>query len=419
LPGHTPGRIGQIFVLDNLLLESQSQANSLAGLVFADKNNPYPDIPLRMNGNNRAFDIAPVLYGTVTINEYSGVIIPRSIEYAIEDSKLMVDISFKAATTEEISTNGDIPIGDGTYLTPGLGAFPSLPKFDFTVPDLPPLDFPGLGDPNITTPCETFISNQFPLSWSRTNLDGTNSDTLTAHAYFPCKIRASGSFAESYIKLNGLWGGDSKNFWHVYATLGGSRILTATVTHNTNGNFAYFAPISDTEIDGFDFEIDAGIGSIITGATPGSIITSGSVNAAGWPSVDLQGFMTVNNWYAIEGTGGPWYWADFSPWTGWPNYGFSINGSGYVGWDGNSQPPSVPTLKLTTPADCLLSEAIDTYYGRVYYQDDGATCLFRTGVGGGSRADDTGTMGYILKNASVYGRVVQLYNSTLYNVCAI
>jgi len=419
-PGHTPGRLGDIFVVDNMLLESQSQSNSLAGLVYSDKNNPYPDIPLTMLGNNRAFDIAPILYGTVSLYEYDGVILPRSIEYTYENNRLRVDIGFKGVTTEKISTDGDVPVGDGTYLTPGLGAFPSLPKFDFTVPDLPPLDFPGLGDPGVDTPCESYISNMFILSWSRTTLDGDNPNALEAHAYFPCKIRASGSFAPTYIKINGIWGGDAKDNYHVYGTLGGDRILTANVTHNANGNTATFSPVSDTQVDGIDIVISSGIGSIVS-YLPGNVISSGSANATNASGVSIGG-LTIGDYYAIDGAGGPFDVGGVGSQS--YNFDLALTGAGFSGNVGRmiiTGGGGSDDFYLTLPSGGAFVEAINNYYGRVYWKATLSSISFRCWDYNTPSfyPDNSGSLGYILRNASVYGRAIYLKQTTIYNVCAI
>jgi len=417
-PGHTPGLIGEPDVLDNMLLSSQSQSNSLAGLVYSYRNNPYPDIPLDLTANNRAFDIAPNLYATIALDEYSGGILPKVIEYTHEPTedgggRLAVEIGFEAVTTEGLSTNGDIPIGNGEFITPGFGAYPSLPGYDLDVPDIPPLDFPGLGDPQVDTPCEDYINNMFALSWSRTTLDATDSTKLSAIAYFPCKIRAAGSFAPTYIKINGIWGGDSKTHYHVYAIDSDkNRILTATVTHNANGNTATFAPVSNTQVNGFEITVDE---ASAIGYTPGAVVASGIVLATNGSGVNLA--VVDGQTYCIESTGGPWHHGSVPPWYDAIVYTFWMAGVwvapqlglGYTSYNGFS---------YATPPGCFDTEAVDAYHGRAYFHASGSSCNFL--CADNLFSDNVGQLGYLLRLAGDDSeRNIQLYQSTLYNVCAI
>jgi len=413
-PGHTPSLIGDREVLDNLILSSQSQSNSLAGLVYSDRNNPYPDISLDLVADNRAFDIAPNLYATIALDEYSGGILPKVIEKtheATEDgaAKLKVEISFEAVTTEGLSVNGDIPIGNGEFITPGFGAFPSLPKFDIDVPDLPALDFPGLGDPGVDTPCASYINNMYPLSWSRTTLNGTDSTTLEAHAYFPCKIRAAGSFAPTYIKINGIWTSGAKDNYHVYGTLNGDRILTANVTHNANGNTATFSPVSDTQVDGIDIVLEASIGLEVA---------SGSIDITKNYGTGIY-TLVPGNLYAIQATPGPFY-----------PYGTMTASTAYqLGIIGGAFPPEGTNLlgynflngggyHDDVPYGALYTEWVSSQYLRVYFYADinhvamRAAVYYPWGL-------NTGSLGYIIYNAGGYNRTIYLYQATIYNVCAI
>jgi len=128
-PGHTPARLGDFMVIDHILLSSQSQSNSLAGLLFSDKNNPYPYIPIELIGTNRAFDVAPIQRATVSFDEYSGYILPEEIDYSFDNGKLTIEITFRAATDEGLSVKGTIPLGNGSELSiPSIPSFPSLPS---------------------------------------------------------------------------------------------------------------------------------------------------------------------------------------------------------------------------------------------------------------------------------------------------
>jgi len=414
-PGHTPSLIGDREVLDNLILSSQSQSNSLAGLVYSDRNNPYPDISLDLVADNRAFDIAPNLYATIALDEYSGGILPKVIEYtheATEDgaAKLKVEISFEAVTTEGLSVNGDIPIGNGEFITPGFGAFPSLPKFDISVPDIPALDFPGLGDPGVDTPCADYINNMFTLSWSRTTLDASNPNLLEAHAYFPCKIRAAGSFAPTYIKINGIWAGDAKTHYHVYGTLDGDRILTANVTHNANGNIATFSPVSDTQIDGIDIVLDESLGLEVA---------SGFINLTVNYGTGIY-TLVPGNLYALQATPGPWNPSSFGGYSDSTAFQLGIIGGSYPAEGTNIVGYNYLNDEIyhdDVPYGAIFTEWVSDLYIRVYFYASINHVNMR--AADTFYNDNIGSLGYLIYNASGYGQAIYLYQATIYNVCAI
>lgn len=412
-PGHAPAFEGDWLVLDNLLLEDQSQANSLAGLIFADKINPYEDIPLVFTGANHVFDIAPMMHANISMTQFSGVVTPSWINYSkdSEGGKLVVEIGFEGATIgEALSTNGDIPIGNGEFVTPVPSAYPSTPSYDLTIPDMPTLEFPGLGSVTVDTPCADYISNQFALSWSRTYLQGSDAGKVTAHVYFPCKIRASGSFAPTYIKLNGIWAGDAKTHYHVYGTLGGSQILTATVTNNVNGNIATFAPVSDTTVDGFDIELEEVLGLLVK---------SGSIDITKNYGTTISP-LVAGNLYAIQATPGPFY--PYGTMSASTAFNLGITGAAYPDPEGTG---TVGYNFLNNglymddvPPGALYTEWVSSQYLRVYFYADLTLINMRAAVYY-PWGLNTGSLGYTIYNAGGYGRAIYLKQSTLFNVCAI
>lgn len=414
-PGHTPNLLGDILSMPNLLLESQSQSNELAGLVFANGNNPYDNIPLTLTGNNRAWDIAPLLYGTVTdLDEYSGVIIPVSISYDFDHrtGKNSIEVVFEGETDEAdaIYINGDIPDGQGGFVDiPGLGKLPPLKPLD--LPPLPPIGFPPTIPGQVTTDCANALLNFFSLAWSKSYLDGTDPDKLISNAYFPCRIRSS-LLAPTYIDFRVTFHGDAASHIHVYATSGGSRIVSATLNPVGTSFFrANFGALSDTVIDGFEIELDEGLGTIIESVAPGAEITSGTV-AATSPGVAIP--VTAGEYYAIDGAGGPWQAGvaftntEYRFGLGLPG---GVGGDGQVGWSGN-----VGAFIAVAPGGSFWVEQISSLYGRVYFQAGGSSVTFH--VADFPLDDNTGSMDYILRYASVLGRALEIHSSVLNNVCA-
>ena len=264
-PGHTPGKLGDFLPMPNMLLASQSQSNTLAGLIYAKENNPYPEIPLTLHGNNRAFDIAPIQYATVTgLDEYTGTIIPVSISYTYdhESGKNEVEIVFEGETDESdaIYIDGDIPDGTGGFVSiPSLGRLPSLDPLD--LPDIP--SFPTT-PPSSDTPCSSNWNNYYSLVWSKPYLDGSDADKLVSNASFSCKLRGSPN-PPSYIVISVHAHGDAYNLpdenVSVYAMLNGSKVATGTIqpyVSHTDQLYVTFNVASETLVDGFQIELEFG-----------------------------------------------------------------------------------------------------------------------------------------------------------------
>lgn len=145
-PGHIFGRYGAIETLDRLLLENQTQANELAGLVMGRKNNPLPDIEIKLAANNRMIDLFPRQYCTFAIAAedtvrgivYSGRLIPRniSIEWDEESGAILPTITFEPESFPELAIDGDPPANNSTE--PPISPPPPPPS---------PLPPPGGGAP--------------------------------------------------------------------------------------------------------------------------------------------------------------------------------------------------------------------------------------------------------------------------------
>lgn len=413
-PGHVPALLGGLLPMPNLLLESQEQSNILAGLVFASENNPYKNIPLTLVGNNRAFDIAPVLHGTITdLDEYVGVIVPNAVSYSVEQGenglsgKLTVEIDFEGETDEAdaIYINGDIPDGEGGFVNiGGLGKLPPIKPID--LPEIPPTTFPPTIPTVVTSDCGAGQKNFFALAWSKPYLDGTKVDKLVSRANFPCKVR-NDSIMQTYIDFSCKFHGDASSNIHVYGTLGGTRILNGRLAAGIGlyAFRAYFDVLSPTEVDGFEIEIDAGPGNPYTF---GDVLGSGAIDVNDTDGV-LVPDLVEGNYYAIQGNNGPYYDLILlvNSWT----LDVSNNGgssfSARVGYDG-------ATFHLTKGFG-ISAEAVDSHYGRLYFQV-GVGAVVHARVADTTFNPNGGSFGYILR--SVSGRALEIFGATLNNVCA-
>jgi hypothetical protein len=121
-PGHVFKHYGNIEVNDRLLLSSQSQSNTLTGLIVGWKNNYYPSFDMTLAQNNRLLDVFPRSFCNIVIaagdtvrgKAYSGNLILRSmsLEFNADTGAFTANTNWEAETFPELSTNGDPPIGE-------------------------------------------------------------------------------------------------------------------------------------------------------------------------------------------------------------------------------------------------------------------------------------------------------------------
>ena len=154
-PGHAFKQFGQASTLEKLLLSSQSQLNVLNSLFIARDNNPYPNIPVDLAGNNRFVDICPHQY---VYMERAADDNPRGIEFANNivsntvsfqwDAKngfLSCTVEGEAETFEDLAVNGDIPVAQPIPGDPGT--VPVTPIAPITPPTFAPITFPSITFP--------------------------------------------------------------------------------------------------------------------------------------------------------------------------------------------------------------------------------------------------------------------------------
>lgn len=158
-PGKTMGRFGAVESLDRMLLSGQTGANTLAGNVLAQRNNPYPAVDILLAENNRMIDICPRQYVTLTIaaaDTERGItwtaqkLIPRRVgfEHDAESGALLTSLECEAET---IGTAGV------TVIMPKPN-IPGNADYGFQVPD-----FEGWKSwPNPLPPGFGFLPDTYP-----------------------------------------------------------------------------------------------------------------------------------------------------------------------------------------------------------------------------------------------------------------
>ena len=152
--GHVFKHYGSPEIIDRLLLETQAKANALCGRYIGWKNRDYEQVVVLLASNHRMTTLWPAQFYSLVITPsdteraitYSGHLLPRRVEYQwdADSGVLTTDLYTEPETFEDLNINGDIPVGDGTFIS--LPPLPRLPK----LPKLPPLDLfvPGLISPD-------------------------------------------------------------------------------------------------------------------------------------------------------------------------------------------------------------------------------------------------------------------------------
>ena len=417
-PGKIPKVLGEPNSYNNYITVEQDECNRISGDLLAMENYEYEPLEIELSGNNRLIDIAPRQYCTITIAEGDTVrgitlttkrIIPRRVTFVCDKDNYFQQTN----VVFEFETVG----------VPGVSYYPitvsssdtDLTLDDFT--DFPPdnTDFFPAPDP-VETPCSSAVGNFFGLSWSINELRGEDSTKLSAFAYFPCKIRATGGIWETYLDLSGTWFADAKTNYNVYGIKGGARILTASVSSRATNNRAEFSPLSDTEVDGFEIALNAGLGSPVE-YVPGSVVSTGSVLATNSLGQDID--CVTGQWYSLEAVSGHWrYQAGAFPLLLFYNFWIGPGHEDYAGIGYTPTKPPSGGFSLQIPAGCSYSEQVgSSNYGRTYFLAGGTTVNFC--VSDFLFGDNDGSLGYALRNAEVRGRRIQLGGLVLHNVCAI
>ena len=145
-PGHVQTMHGRPEIVDGALAADQDESNQLAGLLLGWRNKEY-EFGIGLAQANWLADLWPRQFCSIEVLEadtprgeaYDGNLVPRAITW-LDNEALTPSITFEDETFEQPSVNGDIPLGDGTFIS--IPHLPQLPK----LPPLPPLDDFGFGE---------------------------------------------------------------------------------------------------------------------------------------------------------------------------------------------------------------------------------------------------------------------------------
>jgi hypothetical protein len=427
-PGNLSGTYGRPEPVDGYIVADQAKANELSGLVLAQKNNPNLVVPLKIAANNRMIDIAPVQYLTQSIasgdtkrgiNWSTRRLIPRRIQIVINNKTGSIHPEIEA----EMDTSGSgitippdgVPYIPPVNVVPNIPIPPTLPNYPITPPDN--TDFPDFTWPNpdigptILECANDWYAprNEYPLSFSRDMVQAGENIT----AALPCTLRDEDTYnGPSYLQVGGYYDGDSLAEAVVTGTNGGSDVATAVNLPGTIGEFVFHLP-GPVAVTGFKIALPSGSG---LSYQLGSRISSGNVAANNNAGVEITG-LTIGQWYAIDGWGGPWYphlrpteihydyiigKADQSAWSvgeGYNGY-YGIFGYGPVGWTSSH-----------------IEQINNGYYARTYFLAIETSVRFQAMTIGDATA--IGSLGWILSEAIVTSdRKMRSISASIHNICA-
>lgn len=412
-PGGRAGQFGRSENADAYIVIDQTRANELAGLLLAQRNNPYPNVPLSLAQTNRLIDICPRQVLTQSIasgDTLRGIVwstrklLPRRVELVLGKSgKMHTEVEAEAETTGAAGITVYPPqppmINTPPVTPPPGGGFITPPPNTWFPPiiSLPPTNLDCVGDLGLE-------NGPYGLYWDRNDIMAGE----TAYCYFPCGIRPATDIHlpyvnKSFIRLTALWGDDAYSNFLLTAIDSSKADLISPIS--VVGDTLTFGPTDPTPVAGFKLALAAG-----GGFTIGSQISTGTVLATNYDGVTLG--VTPGKTYALEIVGGSWsngssYTSSLWHISNAPN----PNLFGYQAWPGGINPPWASSVVWV----------VTDQLSRVYWT--AATSIVSLSVNGNiynpaEWAHYTGSLTYCLSQAVSYRRI-QIQQSQIKNICQV
>jgi len=244
---------GKPVTVDNLLLASQAQLNTLSGNYFAWENNEYPHVDLNLAQNNRFFDITPRQYAVLNLTSSqtpreitwtSKKFIPRRVELDYETGVMKTSIELEAETigTAAGQTVPYIP-------PPQYGLLPTEFKLpNIRLPALGPLPNINFPDPIPTDPvvppgdgtCPTSAPANGPYSLFMSGTTLYSGSNYRRTGQIDCAIRTAAhdnvttyEFTARWQKyVGGVWVDTSDDAFYTVKAYEADGTLVATGAHD-------------------------------------------------------------------------------------------------------------------------------------------------------------------------------------------
>jgi len=304
-PGNTPDYYGVQSSFDNYAIVDQDECNRIAGCLLAMENNEYEPISISFAANIRLFDIAPRMWATITTNASenpAGIaltaarLIPRRCGYNFGSGIIKTEVEFEVEVIGVDGISYFPPTVQDNNIDTGIDMLDTLDNVDFPTSAYYTESLP----PEVPTPCDGTKSNAYSINFTPRTLTGST-EVLIGKALFPCTVRATGGEAgDTFIKIRLAFKGDAISHTNCYAFVGDTRVLTATAFLKDNDDSTFFfSPLSDTAVDGFEIELDAGAGAVIEEYEVGKIIETGNMG-------DATTMCETGKYYALEAYTGYW-----------------------------------------------------------------------------------------------------------------
>jgi hypothetical protein len=422
------------FTLDNKWLQDRNFAEQYAAVACAHLNDPQKNPIIQI-------DQRPTLQYSFDLMEHARLIVAsRSIDATSEiygiRHEWMNDTGQNVKTTiylqdvmydaTVVTPDPFIPVGGG-----GLNDLPDVP-FDnqpiWLDPWIPDTDYPvmpEIGDFCLLT--DASETQEFAVTADNKRLENKVGGIREAFVWYPCTLRAANALNKSVLNVYGgwsyedstsdnvlVWKYESENsWWHVDAINSSKAVLaSATLSSITNyPRFATFAPTTPLEVAGFRIWIDEEIGY-----GTGDILQTGSVNPSSSDGTTING-LTINNYYAIEASGGPWQDDATLPST-W-SYAFETKPSGI--WRVVGGNAYIGFVAGIIAGDLLATTRINNgNYSRGFFKAIGTSCGFRAydGENGAEEWINGGSLNYILRESRIAGnKLMTINNLSLQNIC--
>jgi hypothetical protein len=190
-PGNVWGKLGTPFIKDKLLIDSQAQALSLAGLIFGREKREIENIEINLVSAIRLVTLAPRQYMGLDVEAgdtpagiaYSGKVLPRevTIEHDATTGTLNMNVTAEPETFPGPAVKKEPPNNPGIELSP----FPPLPPDPPEPPDpLPAPDTTNLQVRAVVLHCwgglyVTYNINDVEPTWVSLNENIKLDDSLS------------------------------------------------------------------------------------------------------------------------------------------------------------------------------------------------------------------------------------------------
>lgn len=222
-PGAVMSRLGLSYSQDRLLLDNQTHANNLSGLIYARMNNPFRVIDLELSAFNPMIDINTNHYIDITVSSTHNAkeisltnykLVINRIEHRFDNSTGILSTVLECEGETGSGQEGTIPFNPGIpieIIPPMVEGLPNIEIPDFEDYDWPGLlpTFPGINPPYIPEPidedtgagCPTDAPANGPyFLWSGIL---SNNTSVRKDAILDCVIRTSSYNNRTTYEING------------------------------------------------------------------------------------------------------------------------------------------------------------------------------------------------------------------------